>query len=121
MCIVIDRTVAHRFTFTLIDYNPGQGQIQDSAIQPSDIAMFGSESAMWVNDTQPVLYPGLIDVAPPLPDSKFPFARLASVTLADQSATFLYHQINGTTFAEEQWDASLSNWLPSVYIVVSNS
>lgn len=40
-------------------------------------------------------------------DSAYPFARLASVILADQSSTFLYHQLNGTTFAEEQWDTSL--------------
>ena len=42
-------------------------------------------------------------------DSAYPFARLAtcSVTLADRSSTFLYHHLNGTTFAEEQWDSSL--------------
>ena len=86
-----------------------------TSIHQSDIAMFGSSFAMWIDGTQPIT----IDTNDVKPDSIFPFARLASVTLADQSATFLYHQINGTTFAEEQWDSSLSNWLPSEYITVS--
>lgn len=75
---------------------------------------------MWINDTQPVSW-SLGVPEPDLPGNAFPFARLASVTLADQSATFLYHQINGTTFAEEQWDNLLGAWAPSEYITVSDS
>lgn len=70
--------------------------------------MFGSSFAIWINGTQPTL---LGHVQPGnLPKSTFPFERLVNVNAADQSATFLYHQINsiGTTFAEEQWDASVS-------------
>ena len=37
-----------------------------------------------------------------MPDNVFPFARLASVTTLDASFTYLYHQMNGTTFAEEE-------------------
>lgn len=84
--------------------------------------MFGLQYAIWINGTKPVLYTsdgGAPDNA--LPDNAFLFARLASVTLADGSATFLYHQINGTTFAEEQWDDSLTAWIPSEYITVSGS
>ena len=53
---------------------------------------------------------------PATPMSSFPFARLASVT--SSSTTFLYHQINGTTFAEEQWDELGYAWGATEYISV---
>lgn len=83
--------------------------------------MFGLGSALWINSTQPVLI-GTLDgdqTGDTTPDKAFPFARLASVTLADGSATYLYHQMNGTTLAEEKWDASLSAWSSSVYIPIA--
>ena len=70
------------------------------------------------------LHPSLISpegYTATLPNNIFPFARLASVTLADESTTFLYHQMNGTTFAEEQWDASENAWVGTEYITISNS
>lgn len=90
-----------------------------NSILQSDIALFGTNNAISISSTQPTsLLGSLLEVE--LPNNSFPFARLASVTLADQSATFIYHQINGTTFAEEQWDNSLYVWIPSVYITVSD-
>lgn len=71
------------------------------AIRQSDIAMFGNTSYIWIDGTQPVS--GLYH---PTPNNSFPFSRLASVYSADQSSTFLYHQMNDTTFAEEHWDSS---------------
>ena len=85
-------------------------------IQQSDVALFGSGNFIWINGTQPVT-----DSEGTTPNISFPFTRLASVNTVDQSMTFLYHQINGTTFAEEQWDNSESIWLPSQYITVSDS
>ena len=35
------------------------------------------------------------------PENSFPFARLASINVGD--FTYLYHQINETAFAEEQY------------------
>ena len=95
----------------------------NSLIRQSDIATFGSlNSAMWINGTQPMFYfDDWVSDGATLPDNVFPFKRLASVTVADKSTTFLYHQMNETTIAEEQWDESLSLWLPSVYITVSDS
>ena len=93
----------------------------NSAIRQSDLATFGSSNfAMWINGTQPTFFDSDSSETT-LPDNAFPFTRLASVTVADLSTTFLYHQINSTTIAEEQWDDSLNVWLPSVYITVSDS
>lgn len=119
LLILIYRKIFRELTFTA-DSRISLGN--NSSIHQSDIALFGTSSAIWINGTQP--QPALINpdnTAITLPDIEFPFARLASVTLADQSATFLYHQINGTTFAEEQWDNIMNAWLPSVYIIVSDS
>ena len=119
------RTIVHKLKSTVVDLNGSgsEGTLirSSSLINQSDIALLGTKSALWVNGTQPVMiYLGL-DEDIRTPKNTFPFARLASVTLADQSASFLYHQINGTTLAEEQWDASSNAWLPTVYITVSNS
>ncbi len=92
----------------------------------SDIAVLGTKSSpylIWINGTRPTnIFSPLAESGPegPTPDNVFPFARLASVTSVDQSSTFLYHQMNGTTLAEEEWDVLSNAWLPSVYITVSD-
>lgn len=90
------------------DYNP---------IHQSDIAVYGEGVVIWINHTNPVILDGY--GSPPLPDNAFPFTRLASITLADSSFTYLYHQINGTTFAEEQFDIILGSWTATEYITIS--
>ena len=95
-----------------------------ASLQQSDVAFFGRYYAIWINDTQPVTIKITTppdDLKAPTPNNAFPFTRLASSSSADQSVTFLYHQINGTTLAEEQWDDTLQAWLPSEYITVSES
>lgn len=89
---------------------------QNTTMQ-SDVAFFGSEFALQINGTQPATVIGGPEM---FPNNELPFARLASVILADQF-TFLYHQINGTAFAEEQWDDSAQEWLSPEYITVSDS
>lgn len=99
------------------------------SIRQSDVAIFngvGFDLAMWVNDTGRVMsrMHGTASDSPLLPRilaNEFPFARLATVHTPDHAATFLYHQMNGTTFAEEQWSATLHDWVPTVYISVSDS
>ena len=81
--------------------------------------MFGEEAVIWINGTNPIILQGF--GSPPLPDNVFPFARLAWTTSADNSFTYLYHQINGTTLAEEQWSQSLSSWTATEYIPISYS
>ncbi|CAD6569571.1 MAG: hypothetical protein ASARMPRED_002950 [Alectoria sarmentosa] len=78
--------------------------LNDTSIHQSDIAMSGG-FATWIYGTQPVLCPSaVLALGIPLPNNTFPFARLAN--------------INGTTFAEEQWDDALLTWIPSEYITV---
>ncbi|KAM0802654.1 hypothetical protein BDR22DRAFT_843688 [Usnea florida] len=88
-----------------------------SSIHQSDIAIFDVFFAMWINGTQsvPILAGG--GQLPATPNNSFPFARLASVIF--ESTTYLYHQINGTTFAEETWDSLESAWIASENITVS--
>ncbi len=93
------------------------------SIHQSDIAGFGSnlQYTLWINGTQPALIQLRSAGSTALPNNKFPFKRLASVTLTDGSMTYLYHQMDGTTFAEEQWDDSLQAWVGTENITVSDS
>ncbi len=98
---------------------PNSEEYNLTSIHQSDIALFGSQYGIWINGTQPVLIRlGPSPVPPRVPDNEFPFTGLASVSSTDGSATYLYHQMNGTTFAEEQWDDSLEAWLSPEYITV---
>ena len=116
----VSQMIVCKLTFPV---GPTSAIVDKSSIHQSDVAIFGTDSspnAIWINGTQPAIC-GLV-AEPPIqgtPNNTFPFKRLTSV-ITDQS-TFLYHQINGMTFAEEQWDASLSVWIPSVYITVSDT
>ena len=84
-----------------------------SRFRPSDIAAVGQDNLIWINGTQ------LVTTLTSAPNITFPFKRLATIDSADQSSTFLYHQINGTTLAEEQWDVFSQTWLTSEYIHIS--
>ena len=92
----------------------------ESSVQQSDIAVFNEGYIIWITNAKPaVLIQGEYPV-PTLPDNAFPFTRLASITLADGSY-YLYHQINGTTLVEEQWDGVLQAWTATEYISISYS
>ena len=77
-----------------------------SSIYQSDIAWFGNGCTIWINHTEPVV--NVPDISesplgtPKPPNNVFPLARLASITLANEPYSYLYHQINSTTFAKEQ-------------------
>lgn len=90
-----------------------------SPIHQSDIAVFNGGSVIWINHTNPVIIDGF--GSPPLPDNVFPFTRLAWIALPDSPFSYLYHQINGTTLAEEQWDSTLYSWTATQYITISYS
>lgn len=95
--------------------DPGRPSLNQNniAIRQSDIAMFSGISYIWIDGTQPVS--GTYE---PPPNNSFPFSRLASAYSADQLSTFLYHQMNDTTFAEEHWDSSSGAWLAPEYITI---
>lgn len=96
--------------FSASDYDP---------VHQADIATIvnGTES-IWVNGTKPTVFYGQ---KVNMPVTSFPFARLASVSTSDGSVTYLYHQMNGTTFAEEQWDKSVKDWGSTTYINIMPS
>lgn len=53
---------------------------------------------------------------PTLPMSSFPFTRLAGLSDANSSTVFIYHQLNASTFAEDQWD-STSGWISNAITI----
>ena len=73
------------------------------------------QGAIWINKSQPVTE----DLSLKMPQNTFPFARLASASTLDNQTTYLYHQMNGTTFAEEAYHASVGEWGEPTYINVT--
>ena len=71
---------------------------------------------VWVNGTEVCLVEGCGYRGNIVPQVSFPFTRLASINVPEKSP-YLYHQINETTLAEEQYDFSLHEWL-TTYITV---
>ena len=111
-------TVVHKLTSTIVGVlTSTQRPVQDfSPITQSDIALFGVANAIWINHTQPTVLDPSSGDSPPT--NTFPFSRLASTISADLTYTYLYHQMNGTTLAEEQWDSNTQIWT-TTYIPVS--
>ena len=100
----------------VIDPDGGNGY---GSILRSDMAAFSPRYLIWINGTQPVVDTVDGGLAPRAPKTSFPFARLAYSKL--ESNTHIYHQINGTTFAEEQWDEIELAWTTTNYIHVLES
>ena len=72
----------------------------------------------WVNDKRLVpLASDLFDSLPVLPESPFPFTRLAGLSPSNGSSFFIYHQLNASSFAEDQWDSSVGGWVSSSFTI----
>lgn len=73
--------------------------------------------AVWVNGRNVRPVGDFTPYGNAVPQVSFPFSRLSSINMPGSS--YLYHQINETTLAEEQYDFSLHLWL-TTYITVPN-
>ena len=92
----------------------------DGPSQQSDVAAIASANAdrqsfIWFNQSRAETNDKIIDAS----KNTFPFARLARATTIDQQITYLYHQMNGTTFAEETFEISVGDWGETTYINVT--
>ena len=102
-------------------YNLGESsRLNYPGIRTFDLAYINTGNggyAVWINGTHvsPIGHE-VFDDSNAVPRVSFPFARLASINLPGKLC-YLYHQINGTTLAEEQYDFSLQLWL-TTYITV---
>ena len=88
------------------------------SLQQSDMAVIMNnvgQDVFWINKGKPAS----VDSTTSMLKNTFPFARLASATTLDNQTTYLYHQMNGTTFAEESYQASVGEWGESTYISVT--
>ncbi|KAL8871332.1 MAG: hypothetical protein Q9174_002813 [Haloplaca sp. 1 TL-2023] len=54
----------------------------------------------------------------PNPDSGFPYHRLAGTLGTNQTKTYLYHQLDGTTLAEDMWDGDETGFWISKNITI---
>ena len=93
-------------------------------IEESDLAIidYGYGSfAVWINGTKPSLLGyNYISDENFGPNVAFPYKRLAVIPSPEQNTSYLYHQIDEATLAEERYDYSLNRWL-STNITVPNA
>ena len=71
---------------------------------------------LWFNQTTLQLdfaNPGAV----PSPEAPFPYRRLASAFRTNATQSYVYHQLNESTFVEDVWVES-GFWLPSTNISV---
>ncbi|KAL8908882.1 MAG: hypothetical protein Q9171_005279 [Xanthocarpia ochracea] len=82
----------------------------------SDIISLSDGGAAWFNASTPIF----VDhnaITLPSPKSSFPFHRLASTFAKFEIETYVYHQLNGSTFAEDLWDGASGAWISSNFTV----
>ena len=107
---------------TVADLDPNWNH--SASTRSSDLAAVDSQGDLagvfWVNGTQlDVIAMAPLGMQSTTPETRFPFPRLAVTPNSDMSSTFLYHQINSTTFAVEQWRSASGTWIkPPDYINV---
>ena len=91
-------------------------------IDDSDIVIVGAaQFAIWVSGTEAMAFSYGEPRSYETPNVSFPFKRLASTTSPDRTESYLYHQINKTTIAEEVFIESANSWLASNCITVGES
>ena len=110
-------------THPFLDIGPtlGPGTINETAVKASDFVLAGTTPyGIWVNQTRLAYFYNPTSNGPngTIPAAPFPYSRLAAVTQPDSNSFYLYHQINGTIFAQEFWDDKTGAWHPSVNIPV---
>ena len=66
----------------------------------SSYTLFG----FWVNGTSLAAYTTKNIALSTMPESPFPFSRLAGTTVGNSSDVYLYHQINETAIAEDVYN-----------------
>ncbi|KAG7004505.1 ToMV susceptible protein tm-1(GCR26) [Physcia stellaris] len=56
---------------------------------------------------------------PSTPTTPYPFARLAGLKPAITTNFFIYHQLNASTFAEDQWDDTVGGWVSNLFSIAT--
>lgn len=93
-----------------------------AGIKDSDLATLNPlQAAIWINGTDPEILTYYEPGPYVAPHVSFPFKRLASAVSNELTESYLFHQINETTLAEEIYVVTLNYWLPSNYITIANS
>lgn len=77
----------------------------------------GGDYGFWVNGSVLISFTAHRETRPGSPKSPFPFTRLAGTRKDNDTSLFIYHQLNASTFAEEQWDITEGGWISNTFTV----
>lgn len=56
-----------------------------------------------------------------MPSVAFPYHRIGTAFLVNGTNSYVYHQVDDLTLAQEQWDEDAPFWLPSVNISIDTA
>lgn len=73
---------------------------------------------LWVNNTRLSYVSGFGSPKMSLESSPFPFPRIGGFSLLNTTSFFLYHQLNNTAFAEDEWDSHSDQWAASTEVSI---
>lgn len=59
------------------------------------------------------------NLIPSTPSTPYPFGRLAGFSSAVGANFFIYHQLNASTFAEDQWDDTVGGWVSNLFSIAT--
>ena len=96
----------------------GELTVNSSDINDLGFATLAGGKVLWFN--QSTLQSdnlGEGNPAPPVLPARFPYQRLGTADVVNGTDSYVYHQINESTIAQEYWDGG-SLWLPSVNITI---
>lgn len=103
-----------------------QDSLRDSDILMIDSAgtEFDGTYGFWVNGLELTPFKngdGIIEIGIPslsaVPNSPFPFARLAGTSHENGTKILLYHQLNASTFAQDDWDSAVGGWVSDAFTI----
>ena len=75
----------------------------------ADIAPLADGDFLYVNNT---ILEALTYEKTPFPVAKIPYNHIAGTYATNSSSSYVYYQLNNTTFVETLWDDTSLRWVP---------
>ena len=91
----------------------------------SDSCVLAAGEVLWLNGTILAVEnqkgPCCSSAGDSMPNAPFPYQRLGCAFIPNATQTHVYHQLNGSTLAQEIWDEKSGAWLPSTLISIATT
>ena len=87
----------------------------------TDFCALGDGEVLWFNGSTPTILDSSDNFDLPVPNVTFPYRHFGSTYGVNATQTYVYHQVNDSTIAEEVWEKQSSLWQRSKNISIEVS